>query len=352
VSRRSPVVRRILTLAAIVIASVTLVARAPVVIKSAAGFPIDTANRFEQPIALQPAPDGAFYVFDRRAHTVYRIDRRRTLIEPLVKIGAEAGRLLRPSALSAAADGSFAVADAPLERERVQIFNAQGQRVAGFELPSRSLPRVTLDSLVLNGVGTLTFTGLTGRRVLISQPEHGSSVTEYDLYGQPQRTIGALRPTGHESDPQLHIAMNAAIPLAAPDGGFWVVFQTGRPMFRRYDAKGVLLFERRIEGRELDRHLAALPSVWPRRQFDQLEIPLVAPTVRAAALDEAGHLWLSFVVPVVYEYDEDGDKLRSVQLQAAGAIAPTSLAFAPNGRLFVTPGLYEFDVSPSSPASR
>lgn len=327
----------------------SLSARAPVVIRSAAAFPIETAGRFEQPSALQPAPGGGFYVFDRRKHTVFRVDAARTLIEPLVTVGAEAGRVLRPSAFSAAPNGSFAVADAPLERERVQIFNDKGQRVAGFELPSRSLPRVTLDSVVLNGVGSLTF---TGRHVLISQPESGSAITEYDLYGQPQRSIGALRPTGHEADRELHVAMNAAIPLAAADGGFWLVFQTGTPAFRRYDAKGALLFERRIEGRELDRHLASLPSVWPRRRFDTTEIPIVSPTVRAATLDAAGHLWLSFIVPTVYEYDEDGDKVRSVQLVAAGAIAPTSLAFGPGGRLFVTPGLFEFDVSPSSPASR
>ena len=140
--------------------------------------------------------------------------------------------------------------------------------------------------------------------------------------------------------------------MATRDGGFIAVFQTGEPQFRRYDAKGTLLFERRIEGRELDRHVASLPTAWPRRRIDALEIPMVTPTVRAAVLDAAGHLWVSFVVPYVYEYDQDGDKLRTVQLQGAGAIAPTSLAFAPNGRLFVTPGLYEFDVSPSSPASR
>jgi hypothetical protein len=331
------------------VTGVTLAARATVVLRPAAGFPVEIANRFEQPIALQPAPNGAFYVFDRRAHTVHRIDSTRRLVEPLVTIGAEAGRLLRPSAFSAAPDGSFALADAPLERERVQIFNDKGQRVAGFELPSRALPRVTFDSIVLNGIGSLTY---TGQRVLISQPEHGSSLTEYDIYGQPQRTIGTLRPTGHEADRELHVALNAAITLAAADGGFWLVYQTGTPMFRRYDASGALLFERRIEGRELDRHLASLPSAWPRRRFETLEIPVVTPTVRAAALDGAGHLWVSFVVPVVFEYDEDGDKLRSVALQGAGAIAPTSLAFGPGNRLFVTPGLYEFDVSPSSPASR
>jgi hypothetical protein len=334
----------------VLLVTAPVLARAPVVLRSVAAFPIETAGRFEQPLALQPAPAGAFYVFDRRGHSVFRVNAARTGVEPLVTIGSEAGRLLRPSAFSSARDGSFAIADAPLEHERVQIFNAQGQRIAGFDLASRSLPRVMLDSLVLNGVGSLHY---TGRHVLISQPEHGSLVTEFDLYGQTQRSIGRLRATGHESDRELHVALNAAIPLATPDGGVVIVFQTGIPAFQRYDAKGVLLFERRIEGRELDRHLAALPTVWPRRRIDSLEIPLVPPIVRAAAIDRSGHLWISFILPYVHEYDEDGDKLRTWQLNGAGALAPTSLAFTPSGRLLVTPGLYEFDVTPpSSPASR
>lgn len=317
-----------------------VLARAPEVLRAVAALPVEIAGRFEQPFALQPAPGGAYYVFDRRAHTVYRVDAARTVVEPLVTIGAESGRVLRPSAFSSARDGSFAISDAPLEKERVQVFNAQGQRIAGFELPSRSLPRVTFDNVVLNGIGSLYY---TGRRILISQPEHGGLITEYDVYGQSVRTIGRLRPTGQEGDSELHVALNAAIPLATRDGGFFVVFQTGVPELQRYGADGALQFARRIEGRELDRHVAALPTVWPRRRIGEHEIPIVAPTVRAAALDGNGHLWVSFVVPYVYEYDEDGDKVRAVQLEAAGAIAPTSLAFTPSGRLLVTPGLYEFD---------
>jgi hypothetical protein len=315
-------------------------ARPAEILRAVGALPVEIAGQFAQPLALTVAPDGGFYVFDRRAHTVYRVDARRTTVQPLVTIGGEAGRLLRPSAFSAAPDGSFAMADAPLEKERVQIFDVRGLRVGGFELPSRSLPRLLFDGLVLNGVGTLCY---TGRHVLISQPEHGSVITEYDLYGRPTRTIGQLRPTGHETDTDLHVAMNAAIPLATHDGGFVAVFQTGVPMLRRYDSRGTLAFERRIEGRELDQHLATLPNVWPRRRIDTQEIPLVTPTVRAAALDAAGHLWVSFVVPYVYEYDEDGDKLRTVQLHGAGPLTPTSLWFAASGRLFVTPGLYEFD---------
>ena len=228
------------------------------------------------------------------------------------------------------------MADAPLERERVQVFNAQGLRIAGFELPSRSLPRVLLDSIVLNGVGSLHF---TGRRMLISQPEHGGAITEYDLYGQPQRTIGRLRPTGHEADHELHVALNAAIPLATlrrrRSGSCF------RPVCRCSVATTPQARCSSSGGSRAASSIAISPrcrSTWPRRRID-------------SAGDSAGHahgarggarcrrrLWISFVVPWVFEYDEDGDKIGVFQLQAAGPLAPTSLAFGPDRRLFVTPG--------------
>ena len=70
----------------------------------------------------------------------------------------------------------------------------------------------------------------------------------------------------------------------------------------------------------------------------------VAPAVRRAALDPAGRLWVSFVVPYTYVFDSLGEKVRTVQFQAAGLTAPNSLSFAPSGRLLVTPGCFEFDV--------
>ncbi len=68
-----------------------------------------------------------------------------------------------------------------------------------------------------------------------------------------------------------------------------------------------------------------------------------APTVRAAAVDGAGRLWISLAVPYTYVYDAQGDKVRTVQFSAAGVISPTSLFFTRDGRLLVTPGCYEFD---------
>src|SRR5690606_37266457 len=105
----------------------------------------------------------------------------------------------------------------------------------------------------------------TGRTLLVSHPESGALFTEYSEAGYAIRSIGRLRQTGFESDRELHIAMNAGLPLVDPNGGFYYVFITGTPVFQKYDADGTLVFERHIEGRELDEYLAAQPRRWPRR---------------------------------------------------------------------------------------
>ena len=201
---------------------------------------------------------------------------------------------------------------------------------------------MTLGSLSLSGVSTLQY---TGRSVLISQPETGGLLTEYGLAGTPVRTIGRLRRTGHEADRELHLALNAGIPLADPTGGFWFVFLAGTPAFSRFDASGTLLFHRVMQGREIDPVVAAIPDVWPRRAVDGTEIPLVAPAVRTAAVDGTGRLWVSFVVPYTYVYDGLGEKVRTVQFHAAGLVSPSSLHFPAPGRLLVTPGCFEFAIS-------
>ena len=179
-----------------------------------------------------------------------------------MQIGAEEGRLIEPSAFDVAVNGSFAVADAPNSRERVQIFDAAGVRTGGFILPGRGASRVVLGSLALNGVGTLAF---NGRTLLMSHPESGWLMTEYALDGSPLRSIGQLRKTGHETDRDLHLAWNSGIPIADPRGGFFFVFMAGQPAFRKYDDKGTLIYERGIQGREIDPLVAAIPDRWPRR---------------------------------------------------------------------------------------
>ena len=86
--------------------------------------------------------------------------------------------------------------------------------------------------------------------------------------------------------------------------------------------------------------VAAIHYRWPRRGGG--ELPLVTPTVRTAAVDRSGRLWVSFVIPFSYVYDTDGEKTRTVQFRAAGIVSPSSLWFNDQGRVLVTPGCYEF----------
>ncbi|MEY4093771.1 MAG: hypothetical protein RLZZ53_970 [Acidobacteriota bacterium] len=307
------------------------------VLKSVNALPPHIAGLFRDPIGCKQTANGDYYVFDRRGHTVYSVDQAGTTAQKLVQIGAEDGRLIEPSAFDVAFNGSFAVADGPNRRERVQLFDAAGVRTGGFLLPGQGVSRVVLGSLSLNGVGSLSY---NGRTILMSHPESGWLMTEYGLGGTPLRSIGQLRKTGHESDRDLHFALNAGIPIADPDGGFYFVFMAGMPAFRKYNASGELVYERAVQGREIDPLIAAIPDRWPRRSAG--EVPLVAPIVRTAALDRSGRLWISFLLPYSYVFDTNGEKVRTVQFRGAGIITPSSLWFNDRGRVVITPGCYEF----------
>jgi hypothetical protein len=309
-------------------------------LRSIGGLPPHIVGEFEDPVAFQQAANGVYYVFDRRAHAVWTVDPARRNARKAVTIGAESGRLFDPYGFDAAPDGTFVVADVPKSEDRVQLFDQAGTWKGGFFIQDRPAARVTLGNLVLSGIGAIRH---TGRSLLVSQPERDVLITEYSLDGRTTRSIGRLRATGYEQEHDLHVAMNGGLALADPTGGYYFVFITGRPLFRKYDAAGTLLFERHIEGREIDDFLANQPTQWPRRRVVDREIPVVTPVIRSAAVDARGELWISLVVPYTYVYDTEGDKARTVQFSAAGIISPTSLAFSPKGTLLVTPGCYEFN---------
>lgn len=306
---------------------------------SVGGIPAFLAGEFEDAAGYARRPDGSSLVFDRRRHRVYAVDAPRTTVTPLVEIGYELGRVLRPTAFDVAGSGDFIVADAPGRRPRVSVFDAAGRVLNTFSVAATESPRITLENLVLNGIAAARYTGVT---VLVNQPEQGVLVREYSVTGAVQRQVGLLRRTGFESEPDVHFAFNAALPLPTPDGGLYVVFLAGPPAFRKYSATGVLEFERVIQGRQLDPIVLGMPTIWPRRSVDDLSYPLVRPTVRTAAVDPQGRLWVALPSSHVYVFDTDGEKIRTLQLIGAGTITPNSLWFARDGRLLVTPGLYDF----------
>src|SRR5262245_55815283 len=224
------------------------------------GLPAPIVGAFAEPPSVQQPPGGPFYVFDRRGHTVYAVDSDTKTLIKLVEIGPELGRILQPRGFDTSATGSFVVADAPRGVERIQIFGGGGLRRGGFTLPARQrTASIVVGPLLMSGIASIRFTEPT---LLISQPEGGTLFTEYSSSGYAFRTFGRLRDTGHEQDRDVHLALNVGLPLVDPTGGYFYVFLAGRPMFQKYDRNGLLLFERHIEGPEVDRYLEGLLSWW------------------------------------------------------------------------------------------
>jgi len=333
--------RRIsLAVIGLILATVGVVAISLETLEPVRSVPPEIAGRFRDPRGFQQSASGQYFVFDRRAHEMWGIDPRFDGPFRIVDIGGEPGRIIDPTSFALAPDGTFVVADAPRGLARIQSFTSAGFRTGGFFLEQAGRPRITIDNTVMSGIGSMQF---TGRTVLFSQPENGSLVSEYTIGGQPTRSVGTLRATGHEADRDVHLALNSGIPLLAADGALYYVFQAGLPVFRKYDRDGRLLFERQMQGLELDAVVPALPASWPRNPADG-ELPLVRPSVRAAALDPKGRLWVAFDAGFTYVFDADGDKIRVVQFRGVGLVSPMTMFFGPTGRLLITPGLHEYEV--------
>jgi hypothetical protein len=313
-----------------------------------AALPAHIAGSFQQISSCQQTAGGDYFIFDRRSHAVFVAPAGFESARKLITIGAEPGRLLDPSAFDLAGDESFVVADAPGGQPRVQVFLNSGSTVSVFRIPGRAPARITFGNLVVGGLAAVEY---TGRSVFLSQPELGALIAEYALDGRPLRTFGHLRKTGHEQDPGVHLALNSGMVIANPPGGFFFVFLAGVPQFRKYDATGRLLFDRHIEGPELDELVQALPTTWARRKVEDGELPIVMPTVHAAAADAAGHLWIATAAGITYVYDPNGENKRALRFRGAGPLSPTAMSFTPKGRLLVTPGCYAFETGRTRPGA-
>jgi hypothetical protein len=234
------------------------------------------------------------------------------------------------------------VIDAPGQYERVQTFYEDGTPIGRFQRwPARAgATRFALNAVVFRGIGAVA---PRERNLIAAGQTAGELMSELDVDGNVVRRIGTMRPTGHESDALLHHALNTGIPLIAPDGSIYFVFTTGVPMLRKYSAAGEFLFERHIEGPELDGVLQTLPTTWPTRKGPGgTEFPAVESTVTAAAIDRDGQIWISLGVPFTYVYDAGGNKTRTLQFRGTELMIPTSFFFTADGRLLVAPGCYEF----------
>jgi hypothetical protein len=315
--------------------------RLPVEILEPTGkLPAHLIQAIEAPHAYVETSRGVALVLDGAAQAVYAIDAARSTSTRIIGVGAEPGHILNPSGFAMGPNDILAIADAPGAYGRLQYFGVDGRLIGTFYLGASPGPRLALGRLSVGGAGPLAF---DGRTFLFNTPSTGALMSAFNVSGEAVRSIGTLRPTGHETDAPLHAALNAGLPLVDPTGGYYFVFETGTPMFRRYDASGALVFQRHIEGPELDADLRALPTRWRERPADDSAWPLAPSLVQTAGVDGAGRLWVALRGGAAYVYDRDGDKIRTVRFESpTGPVLPVSLFFARHGRVLVAPWCYEY----------
>jgi len=317
--------------------------RAVEVLRPTGGLPPEIVGQMRDPAAFVQTADGKYVVFDRRAQQIYGVDAAKKSLKKLVAIGQPDGQILRPDVFAYnSANKTFVVIDGPGSYERVQTFYEDGTPIGRFQRwPARpGDTKFTVNSVVYRGIGAIA---LVGRNLITRGQDADGLMSEFDGDGNVVRRIGRLRATGQESDALLHHALNAGIPLVAPDGSIYFVFTAGVPMLRKYSAAGDLIFERHIEGPELDGVLQNLPTSWPRRKGPgESEFPAIDSTVTTAAIDGDGQVWISLGVPFTYVYDAGGNKTRTLQFRGSELMVPTSFFFTKDNRILVTPGCYEF----------
>jgi len=312
------------------------------------GLPPSIVGQMRGPAAFVQTSDGKYIVFDLRGHQIFGVDAAKKALKKLVAIGPSDGQILQPTGFAYSANKTFTVIDQPAKYERVQTFYEDGTPLSRFQrwpAPNGAL-RVNANGGLFGGLTAMAPIGrnfLTPAQSAVNAPS--DLIDEIDPDGNIVRRIGNLRPTGQDDDPALRRALNVGIPLVAPDGSIYFVFTTGLPMFQKYSAKGELLFERHIEGPELDVTIQSLPTMWPRSASQGGAMPVVTTTVTTAAIDGDGRVWISLASPYTYVYDADGNKTRTLQFRGTEMMTPTSFFFTKDGRVLVTPGCYEFSIS-------
>ena len=128
----------------------------------------------------------------------------------LVQIGAEDGRLIEPSAFDVAHQRQLRggrCAEWPRARPDLRC----GRRCAPADSSCRAAARRASCSDRCRSTASAR-SSFNGRTLLMSHPETGWLMTEYGLGGTPLRSIGQLRKTGHESDRDLHLALEFGDP--------------------------------------------------------------------------------------------------------------------------------------------
>ena len=243
------------------------------------------------------------------------------------RIGSAPGRLFHPGYLDIGGDGTVFVEDGG--NERIVKFDQKGHYAGEFRVN--------------------TFQGMAvdkQNQLYLGQPEEGSLITVYSSTGTKLRSFGQLKKyseiygeANSDKDVTYKTALNRVRLATDKDGNLYVSFMIV-PLIQKYSPDGALVFERRLEGPEIDR----LSEAIHKRRYIATKVDGV--DVRIIALDPVidpanGNIMVPLVDGAVYVADREGNKVGFLRPawtnRGDGTFYPFIAGLGANGEFMVTP---------------
>jgi DNA-binding beta-propeller fold protein YncE len=248
---------------------------------------------------------GRYYVSDMRGNRVLVFDGDMRLERSIGTIGSGPGRLIHPGYLDVSGGGTLYVQDGG--NERIERFTPDGRYAGEFPTP-----------FLYEGFAV-------GRHeeVYLGQPENGHLVTVYSETGKVTGGFGELKKFSDvygaefaEKDTLYERGINRVRLSTDKEGNVYVSFMLA-PLLQKYSPDGRLLFERRLEGPEVDRVTNVLLQHPPEKFLsfakDGFEERIVA--LDPISDPKTGNIYVLLADGSIYVADREGRKVSVLSRQ-------------------------------------
>jgi peroxiredoxin len=271
--------------------------------------------------------EGKYFLTDIDNNRLLVINNNMGVEREFGRIGSAPGRLFHPGYLDISGDGTVFVEDGG--NERIVKFDQKGHYAGEFRV--NAFQGMAVD---------------TQNQLYLGQPEEGNLITVYSSTGTKLRSFGQLKKyseiygeANRDKDVLYRTALNRVRLATDRDGNLYVGFMIV-PLIQKYSPDGTLVFERRLEGPEIDR----LSEAIHKRRYIATKVDGV--DVRIIALDPVidpanGNIMVPLVDGSVYVADREGNKLSLLRPawtnRGDGTFYPFIAGLGANGEFMVTP---------------